>query len=172
MTQHSFSCSSSHPSLPPSRDCLPCSHTLAPLGPCRVLFSPRYWLCVAGGVDTTGGWGVGAGSTSCPRCSLATDLKTSSRLGLSAVSAAAARALEASGLEVFPGSGWQLQRDCWALTVQSALQRPPVWAAQGLFLCEHCSPRQGSPLSLSPARRHPAVCAWFMTAGEGTQMWP
>lgn len=40
----SFSCSFSRPSLLPSPDCPPCSHTQAPLGPYRVLFSPRYQL--------------------------------------------------------------------------------------------------------------------------------
>ncbi|XP_064434214.1 fibrosin-1-like protein isoform X11 [Mirounga angustirostris] len=34
----------SRPSLLPSPDCPPCSHTQAPLGPYRVLFSPRYQL--------------------------------------------------------------------------------------------------------------------------------
>lgn len=30
------------PSLPQALGCLPCLHTLPPLGPFRVLFSPRY----------------------------------------------------------------------------------------------------------------------------------
>lgn len=46
---HFLSCSFSRPSRPPSRDCPPCSHTQAPSGPCRALFSPRYWLFLGGG---------------------------------------------------------------------------------------------------------------------------
>lgn len=40
----SSSCSFSRPSPLPSLDCQPCSHTQDLLGPCRVLFSPRYQL--------------------------------------------------------------------------------------------------------------------------------
>lgn len=47
-TPHFLSCSFSRPSRPPSRDCPPCSHTQAPSGPCRALFSPRYWLFLGG----------------------------------------------------------------------------------------------------------------------------
>ena len=48
-TPPAFSCSFSRPSLLPSQDCPPCSHTQATLDPCRVLFSPRYQLLLGGG---------------------------------------------------------------------------------------------------------------------------
>lgn len=50
-----FFCSFSHQ----SRDCPPCSHTQAPSGPCRALFSPRYRPFLAGGAGTEGPGGGG-----------------------------------------------------------------------------------------------------------------